>query len=301
MKLNSKYLKELILEVIDEATRRDFLKGAAGVAGLAALGRGISSLYDDEEENPLNTNDRYKDAPLMTREDAIEMGMDPRTVDELFGPEREERQQFPLDPVDEDAWKEKPSEFTKSEGKAALDRLRTTPENLEYYHVSPAQGTAGDAYAYVDIGTIYDAADESSELAEAVLKAEGFYSDWTIKQEYNYIFGSLTFWGTYRDPDNPTNTKMAPTIDGKDYWDRDIKINLLPLAWSVSLEHWTTRFSSLVARLEQYPNKRKEILREADLTEAEYKEMYARYENVITAMGSGATVENPNYQPPEEQ
>lgn len=300
MKLNSKYLKDLILEVIDEATRRDFLKGAAGVAGLAALGRGLSSLYDDEEEKPFSINDKYKDAPLMTREDAIEMGMDPRTVDELFGPEREEREQFPLENP-EDSWKEKPSEFTKSEGKAALDFLRTTPENLEYYHVAPAQGTAGEAYAYVDIGTIYDAADENSELADAVLKVEGFYSDWTIKEEFSYVFGSLTFWGTYKDPSNPNSTKMAPTIDGKDYWNRDIKINLLPLAWSVSLEHWTTRFSSLVARLEQYPDKRKEILREADLSESEYEDMYARYLNVIDAMGSGATVENPNYQPPEEQ
>ena len=296
MKLNSKYLKELILEVIDEATRRDFLKGAAGVAGLAALGK----LFDDEEEKPFNINDRYKDAPMMTRQDAIDAGMNP---DEFFPPEGQEfdpDKQFPLENPEDD-WKEKPSEFSKEEGKAALDFLRTTPENLEYYHVAPAQGTAGEAYAYVDIGTIYDAADQNSELAEAVLKVEGFYSDWSMKEEYRYIFGSLTFWGTYKDPENPNSTKMSPTIDGKDYWNRDIKISLLPLAWSVSLEHWTTRFSSLVARLEQYPNKRKEILREADLSESEYEDMYARYLNVIDAMGSGATVDNPNYQPPEEQ
>jgi hypothetical protein len=36
MKLNSVELKKLILEVMEEATRRDFLKGLAGAAGLAA-------------------------------------------------------------------------------------------------------------------------------------------------------------------------------------------------------------------------------------------------------------------------
>ena len=51
MKLDSKYLKSVILEVIDEATRRDVLKGLAGLAGTAAVGAGLASLYNDEDED----------------------------------------------------------------------------------------------------------------------------------------------------------------------------------------------------------------------------------------------------------
>ena len=293
MKLNSKYLKDLILEVIDEATRRDFLRGAAGLAGTAAGGAGISSLYNDDEESIV---DKYKDAPLMTRQDAIDAGMDP---DEIFGPEGEEKEQFPLENP-EDAWKETKPSYTKSQGKAALDSLRVTPTNLEFYGVAPAQGSAGDAYAYVDLGTLYDMADENPKIAEALVVSEGFYSDFSIKEHFRYVFGSLTFWGTYKD-DDPNNMQLAPIIKGENIYGQTININILPLAWSASLDYWTTRFESLEARLQQYPENRKDILIEAGLNEKEYKEMKNAYINVINRLNDGAIVPNPDYQPPEEQ
>ena len=114
----------------------------------------------------------------------------------MFGPEREDREQFPLENP-EDAWKEKPPFYSKSQGKAALDSLRVTPTNLEFYGVAPAQGSAGDAYAYVDLGTLYDMADEDSKIAEALVVSEGFYSDFSIKEHFRYVFGSLAFWGTF--------------------------------------------------------------------------------------------------------
>ena len=46
--------------------RRDFLKGLAGVAGTAAIGGGLASLYDDDEEEQ-KLKDKYKDVPIMTR------------------------------------------------------------------------------------------------------------------------------------------------------------------------------------------------------------------------------------------
>ena len=293
MKLNSKYLKQLILEVIDEVTRRDFLKGAAGLAGTAAVGAGISSLYNDEEES---IADKYKDAPPMTRQDAIDAGMNP---DEIFGPEGEEKEQFPLENP-EDAWKETKPSYTKSQGKAALDSLRVTPTNLEFYGVAPAQGSGGDAYAYVDLGTLYDMADENPRIAEALVASEGFYSDFSIKEHFRYVFGSLTFWGTFKD-DDPNNMQLAPIIKGENRYGQTVNINILPLAWSASLDYWTTRFESLEARLQQYPNNRKDILLEAGLSEKEYKQMKAAYLNVINRMSDGAVVPNPNYQPPEQQ
>lgn len=249
---------------------------------MAALG--TPSWLDDEDE--------YVD-PILTRQDAIDAGLNP---DEVFP---RKKQFFKKDTGEE--WREKPPEFSKPEGKAALDHLRITPQNMEYYTVAPAQGTTGESYAYVDIGTVYDIAEKDSRIMKAVVESEGFYEDWTIKEQYKYVFGSLTFWGTYRDPENPNSTKMAPTIDGVDIYGRDIKINLLPLAWSVSLENWTNRFVNLQARLKQYPEKRKEILAEAGLTESEYKEMSKNYDAIINSMGSGAIVDNPDYKPTEEK
>ena len=294
MKLDSEYLKSLILEVIDEVTRRDFLKGAAGLAGTAAVGSGISSLYNDEDEESIV--DKYKDAPLMTRQDAIDAGMNP---DEFFGSEGEETEQFSLENP-EDAWKETKPPYTKSQGKAALDSLRVTPTNLEFYGVAPAQGSGGDAYAYVELGTLYDMAEENPRIAEALVASEGFYSDFTIKEHFRYVFGSLTFWGTYKDED-PNNMQLAPIIKGENRYGQKININILPLAWSASLDYWTTRFESLEARLQQYPENRKDILLEAGLNEKEYKEMKNAYINVINRMNDGAIIQNPDYQPPEEQ
>ena len=49
MKLDSKYLKSLILEVIDEVTRRDFIKGAVGLGATAAAGGTIGDLRADRD------------------------------------------------------------------------------------------------------------------------------------------------------------------------------------------------------------------------------------------------------------
>ena len=299
MKLDSKYLKSLILEVIDEATRRDFLKGAAGLVGTAAIGGTLASLYDDEEEQAQSIKDKYKDAPVLTREKAIEMGMHPKSVDELFGPEGEEKEQIPLENP-EDAWKESKPQFSKSQGKAALNTLRVTPTNLEFYGVAPAQGSAGEAYAYVDLGALYDMADEDPKIAEALVTMEGFYSDFSLKEHFRYVFGSLAFWGTFKD-DDPNNMQLAPIIKGENRYGQPVNINILPLAWSASLDYWTTRFESLEARLQQYPDKRKEILLEAGLSEQEYKQMKAGYINVINRMSDGAVVPNPDYEPTEKQ
>lgn len=294
MKLNSKTLKSLIVEVIEEMKRRDFLKGSAALAGAAALGYNLFD--DDEEEKPLSMKDKYKDAPLMTRQDAIDAGMNP---DEFFPPEGEEKEQFPLENPEE-SWKEKPATYTKSEGKYALDKLRFTPENLEFYGVAPSQDALGDYMAYVDIGMVYDMADENPDIAEAIVVSEGFYSDFTIKEQFKYVFGSKAFWGTYRDEDNPNSRKLMPSIKIKDNDGNPANLSILPVAWTVSLDHWTVRFEDLMARLQQYPDKRKEILSEAGLTEQEYKQMKAKYDDVTTRMGKGAIVANPNYQPEEQ-
>lgn len=50
MKLDSNYLKALIFEVIDEATRRDFLKKSGALAGLAAVG-GLANPYETSKKS----------------------------------------------------------------------------------------------------------------------------------------------------------------------------------------------------------------------------------------------------------
>ena len=285
MKLDSKYLKSLILEVIDEATRRDFLKGAAGLGGLAALGKGISSLYDDEEENPENLVDQIKDAPPLTKKDVEEMGLNP--------------EEFNVS--DPDAWKEPKAPYAIQQGKYALDQLRVTPENLEYYSVAPAASNTGDGYVYVDMGMLYDMADQDAGIAESIDVSQAFFNDWTIKRHYKYVFGQLAFWGTFKDPEDPQSRKMAPSFPIQTDEGETIQNIILPLAWTVSLEYWMERFISLEARLQQYPDNTNDILREAELTESQYYEMKARYQDVVSRVSDPTIVTNPNYNPEEEK
>lgn len=259
MKLDSKYLKSLILEVIDEATRRDVLKGLAGLAGTAAVGGTLASLYNDEEEEP--------DSPTVKTDD----------------------------------WKEPKAPYATQQGKYALDQLRITPENLEYYSVAPAASNTGDGYVYVDMGMLYDMADENSEIAESIDVSQAYFNDWTLKRHFKYVFGKLAFWGTFKDPEDPQSRKLAPSFSTRANDGETMNNIILPLAWTVSLEYWMERLIGLEARLQQYPENRKDILMEAELTEEQYLEMKARYEDVVSRVSDPAIVTNPNYKPEEEK
>ena len=259
MKLDSKYLKSLILEVIDEATRRDFLRGAVGLAGTAAVGGTLASLYNDDEEEIKS--------PVAKTDD----------------------------------WKEPKAPYATQQGKYALDQLRVTPQNLEYYSVAPAASNTGDGYVYVDMGMLYDMADQDSEIANSIDVSQAYFNDWTLKRHFKYVFGQLAFWGTFKDPEDPQSRKMAPTFPGKNNYGQGINNVILPLAWTVSLEYWLERFINLEARLQQYPENRGDILLEAELTESQYIEMKEKYQDVISRVSDPAIVTNPNYNPEEEQ
>ena len=148
------------------------------------------------------------------------MGMNP---DELFGPELKRKSSFASisqkkkEKQSDDGWKETKAPYTAQQGKYALDRLRVTPENLEFYTVTPAQSTGAGSYVYVDIGSFYDLAEENPELIDHLDVAEAFYNDWTLKEHYEYVFGKLVFWGTFKDPNNPLSRKVAPSFPGKIY------------------------------------------------------------------------------------
>jgi len=287
MKLDSKYLKSLILEVIDEATRRDVLKGLAGLAGTAAVGGTLASLYNDEDEDePESLVDKSKDAQPLTQKDVEEMGLNPKEYATTTAP---------------DAWKEPKVPYATQQGKYALDQLRVTPQNLEYYSVAPASSNTGDGYVYVDMGMLFDMADENPEIAESIDVSQAFFNDWTLKRHYKYVFGSLAFWGTFKDPEDPLSRKLAPTFPTTTSKGENIRNVILPLAWTVSLEYWMERFISLEARLQQYPDNRKDILMEAELTESQYLEMKSRYQDTISRVSDPAIVTNPNYNPEEEE
>ena len=293
MKLNSKNLKSLILEVIDEMKRRDFLKGLAGVAGTAAVGGGLASLYDDEDDDPVDSNDNEQESSQKMSKISS-----PRMKQNDTG-EPEPNPEIPI--VDKGAWKEPKAPYATQQGKYALDQLRVTPQNLEYYSVVPAASNTGDGYVYVEMGMLYDMADQDSTIAESIDVSQAFFNDWTLKRHFNYVFGQLAFWGTFKDPEDPQSRKMAPSFPGKNTYGQDTQNIILPLAWTVSLEYWMERFISLEARLQQYPENEKDILMEAELTESEYLKMKAKYQDVISRVSEPAFVKNPNYNPEEEQ
>lgn len=293
MKLDSKYLKSLILEVIDEATRRDFLKGAAGLTGTAAIGGTLASLYGDEDGELLEPEEDEEDpqrlhkisSPRMKQTDTEDTGLNPK--------------EFPT--VDEDAWKEPKAPYATQQGKYALDRLRVTPENLEYYTVAPAASNTGDGYVYIDMGMLFDMADQNPEIGEFIDKSQSYFNDWTLKRHYKYVFGQLAFWGTFKDPEDPLSRKLAPSFPIVSNEGETINNIILPLAWTVSLEYWMERFIGLEARLQQYPDNTKDILMEAELTEQQYYIMKAKYQNVVSRVSNPKIVTNPNYKPQEEK
>ena len=261
MKLSSKYLKELILEVIDEATRRDFLRGAVGLGATAALGGKITDASADGGHFP--------------------GGQRIRTVsDDNSNIELSLRQ-----PI------------SKQEGKIALDKLRITPD-MEYYTVAPVQDSVTNVpYAYVDMNAIYDEADQIPELDQAISDAEAFYQDFTIMQHYNYVFGQLAFWGTFRDENNPQSRQMTKTVGSKDAWERDVDIKILPAAWTVSLDVLLNRILILNAKIQQYPMQKIKLLSDEGLTLSEYEEMMQSYYQLINNMNNPAYIQNPNYKP----
>ena len=151
------------------------------------------------------------------------------------------------------------------------------------------------------MGMLFDMADQNPEIAESIDVAQAFFNDWTLKRHYKYVFGQLAFWGTFRDPEDQQSRKMAPSFPITTEKDVTIRNVILPLAWTLSLEYWMERFIGLEARLQQYPDNTKDILMEAELTESQYFEMKARYQDVISRVSDPAIVTNPNYNPEEEE
>lgn len=263
MKLDSKYLKSLILEVIDEVTRRDFIKGAVGLGATAAAGGTIGDLRADGGSFPGGRR-------IQTISDE-----DVNIEQSLRAP------------------------ISKQQGKIALDKLRVTPD-MEYYTVAPVQDSVTNVpYAYVDMNAIYDQADQIPELDQALSDAEAFYQDFTIMQHYNYVFGQLAFWGTFRDENDPRSMQMTKTVKSKDAWERDVNIKILPAAWTVSLDILLNRILMLNSKIQQYPSKKTELLADEGLTLSEYEEMMQSYYQLINNMNNSAYIQNPNYNPEE--
>lgn len=256
MKLDKKYLKNLINEVLDEATRRDFLKGALGLGAMGAMGAKVSDLNVGEDEK----------MAAMSEEDK----------ENLF----RKGSEIPA---------------SSSEAKQALDKLRIVPD-LEFYAMAPAFDKAmGVDYAYVSMPMIDEFYGDDPEMAMNIEDVEYFYDSWTSTQIYKYVFGQLAFWGTYRDENDVMSRKMAPTVPSTDAWDQPIEMPILPLAWTISMEVFLERFLELEQNLEQHPEMKGYILMKEGLTEDRYKKMKKNYEGLLKSTRSGGFIQNPNH------
>ena len=256
MKLNREYLENLINEVLDEATRRDFLKGALGLGAMGAMGAKVSDLNVGEGEKMAAMSEEDKEN-LFRRGSEI--------------------------PV------------SSSEAKQALDKLRIVPD-LEFYAIAPAFDKAmGVRYAYASQPMIDEFYGNDPEISMGIEDVEYFYDRWTSTQVYKYVFGQLAFWGTYRDETDAMSRQMAPTVPSTDHWNRPTEMPILPLAWTVSMEVFFERFLQLEQNLQQHPEMREYILLKEGLTEARYDEMKKNYEELLEVTNSGGFIQNPNH------
>ena len=256
MKLNREYLENLINEVLDEATRRDFLKGALGLGAMGAMGAKVSDLNVGEDEKMAAMSEEDKEN-LFRRGSEI--------------------------PV------------SSSEAKQALDKLRIVPD-LEFYAIAPAFDKAmGVRYAYASQPMIDEFYGNDPEISMGIEDVEYFYDRWTSTQVYKYVFGQLAFWGTYRDETDAMSRQMAPTVPSTDHWNRPTEMPILPLAWTVSMEVFFERFLQLEQNLQQHPEMREYILLKEGLTEARYDEMKKNYEELLEVTNSGGFIQNPNH------
>ena len=257
MKLNQKYLKKLINEVLDEGTRRGFLKGLIGLGATASMASKSNNLNFGED-------DKLEDMEEEDRQNLLRKGS-----------------AIPI---------------LSSQAKKSLDKLRIVPD-LEFYAMAPALDKAmGVDYAYVSQPMIDDFYDNDSGMSMDIEDVQYFYDNWTSTQIYKYVFGQLAFWGTYVDKTDVMSKKMAPTVPSTDQWDRPIDIPILPLAWTVSMEVFLERFLELEQNLEQYPDMRKYILLKEGLTEKRYDEMKENYLELLKVTNSGGFIKNPNHQ-----
>ena len=256
MKLDKIYLKNLINEVLDESTRRDFLKGAFGLGAMGAMGSKVNDLNAGEDEKMAAMSKQDK-------EDLFRRGSE-----------------IPV---------------SSAAAKKALDKLRIVPD-LEFYAMAPAFDKAqGVDYAYVSLPMIDEFYENDNQMMFDVEDVEYFYDTWTSTQIYKYVFGQLAFWGTYRDEDDVMSRQMAPTVPSTDQWDRPTEMPILPLAWTVSMEVFLERFLQLEQNLKQHPEMRGYILMKEGLTEDRYDEMKKNYEELLEATKSGGFIENPNH------
>jgi len=267
----------LLSERLEEAlSRRQFLKGGA----IAAL---ILSIMGSEYFK--NMSDDHQDALLdAPKEELLDLNLtDPeyqKAVDEYYA----EGGDF-LSPKnnrpDLSGLSEKELKIKQYQAVAAL---MLAPEELpdgRPWHVAPvAQNRDSGYYAFAMEGDLISLSDTYPGFDKAISDAEQFYEAMPLTALWRYVFGQQAFF-SYTSREDANSGKLFATIEieqtQKDYFtgeEKKIKVNKLPLAWTVANKVMLDRITILEAELSD-PELTREtytaILEKHGVTPAYYK------------------------------
>lgn len=259
---------------LDEATRRDILRGGGAALATAALGG--SMLLGDEEEERGSYSSRS----------GFKSNKDEDGVADILPNVRNPQSDKPFQKsggnIELDYVKPRDIGKMREEAKRALNDLMFVPD-LPYYQIAPAGGM-GQKYAmapveYVDVNM----ADDPS-LQDKIDAAREFYYDWSLSEMTRFVWGSQAFWGTYKSND-ASSRKVMQTIKSKDAWGGDMNVNLLPVAWQVSANEWLYRIENVMSAIQGVSeDQKRRILASEGLSEEEFMKIAADYEKVIQSL-----------------
>ena len=237
MKLTSKTLKKYIVEVIEEATRRELMFAGATAATMTAL---LSIPIKADMEKRARIKARIKELS------------------------KEDKEEF---------------DRRKKQAHDDLNDLMITIPDPNVWAVAPTAMLG----AFVPLENIMDYVDQHIELFGIIDRIPDFFRDWTVGSMYRYLFGSQNFWGTAQRQDSGDQRVYwritTTTSDGK-----EVKVNKIPLAWTVVLDHWTSRFLLFKNAYEQAAEDQKEDLLRVNGIDSvqDYEIMKQTYENTIS-------------------
>jgi len=253
MKLTSKTLKKYIVEVIDEATRRDVLTGLGALGAATAVG-GIGMLGDDEAD----------------------------AEDEAIKKSEEENKK-----------REAKFKAMKEEARLEFNDLMFNIDNPDIWVVAPTS----ILMAYVPMEHVYEYLDKDLNLFIKADYAEDFFSTWEIGEIYRYLFGSIGFWGTAKRKDS-SDPRLFWRLVTKDKNGNQIKIDKLPMSWTIVLNVWLDRMLRFMPKLEEVSGKKRRLFlsRNSIRSEKELEEMIDTYNNTISSFSKPRYLNNAEHE-----
>ena len=246
---NSGLLRERLEEALN---RRQFLKGAGIAALLTALvGSNYFNKLSDEHQDAL------LDAPEQT---LLSLDITDPEYQKAVADYYDEKGEFLHPSITRPDLSSLSDEELVIKQFQAVGALMLAPEELpdgRPWHVAPvAQNRDSGYYAFATESDLNSLSDTYPGFDKKLADAEQFYEAMPLTALWRYVFGQQAFF-SYTSQEDANSGKLFATIEveqtQKDYFtgkEKKIKVNKLPLSWTVANKVMLDRITILDAELD---------------------------------------------------